>query len=156
MSASFELDVHSPAFARDLRRFLEDHLLSSVIPFWERHAIDPAGGINTCIRDDGALLSRDKWLWSQWRGVWIYSTLYRCIQNKQEWLQTAWQIYQFAARHGWDDQVGGWALRISGSGEVLDGCDSIYVDGFAIYGLTALAHASGREEPLALACKTAD
>lgn len=140
----------------DLHRLLEDHLLNSIMPFWDRHAIDPGGGINTCIGDDGAVISQDKWLWSQWRAVWVYSTLYRCIEQKQEWLETASKIHDFVAQHGWDEQVGGWVLTLSADGEVLRGCESIYADGFAIYALVAFAHASRREAPLALACQTAD
>ena len=139
-----------------LRAFLHAHLLESVVPFWERHAIDPAGGINTCIRDDGSLVSRDKWLWSQWRAVWVFAQLYRMVEPRPGWLRIARDICAFAERHGWDDTVGGWVLRLSGDGAVRDGCDSIYVDGFAIYGLTALAAASGERRYAQLACRTAD
>ena len=139
-----------------LRDFLYRHLTESVVPFWLRHAIDEAGGINTCIGDDGAIISRDKWLWSQWRAVWVFSKLYNQIDRSPEWLKTAQHIYRFASRCGWDDQVGGWRLRLSHDGKVLDGCDSIYVDGFAIYGATEFAKATGAAEPAALARKTAD
>ena len=54
-------------------------LLNDVIPFWERHALDPDGGINTCITDDGRVVSRDRWCWSQWRAVWVFSKLYNAI-----------------------------------------------------------------------------
>src|SRR5690554_1115725 len=85
-------------------------LLDDLIPFWTKHAIDPAGGINTCIRDDGSLVSRDKWLWSQWRTVWVFASLYKMIERRQEWLDIAYHVYRFAARHGWDAEVGGWKL----------------------------------------------
>ncbi len=139
-----------------LKGFLKNHLLELVMPFWERYAVDPAGGLNTCIRDDGALVSRDKWLWSQWRAVWVYSTLYDRIERNDRWLEIADSIRAFSAKHGWNDEVGGWNLRLSGDGEVLDGPKSIYADGFAIYGLTAFARATGSDEAAALAVKTAD
>ena len=139
-----------------LRDFLRVHLLDSVIPFWLRHAVDDAGGLNTCIRDDGSIINRDKFLWSQWRAVWVYSKLYNQIERKQEWLDLAEHIYRFAARYGWDDDFGGWRLQLAHDGRVLQGCESCYVDAFAIYGLTELSKASGREEPLDLARKTAD
>ncbi len=140
----------------ELRDVLAAHLLESVIPFWMRHAIDPTGGLNTCLRDDGTLVSRDKWLWSQWRAVWMFSALYNRVGQRTQWLDVARQICDFAQRHGWDDRVGGWVLRVSGDGEVLDGCDSIYVDAFAIYGLTQLAIATGEDAPADLARRTAD
>ncbi|QDS99130.1 AGE family epimerase/isomerase [Adhaeretor mobilis] len=139
-----------------LRDFLGKHLLDSVIPFWFQHAVDDAGGLNTCIRDDGSLINRDKYLWSQWRAVWVYSKLYNQIEKKQQWLDLAEHIYDFASSYGWDEDFGGWRLQLAYDGSVLQGCDSCYVDAFAIYGLTEFAKASGREEPLALARKTAD
>ena len=140
----------------DLGEFMRDHLLSDIMPFWQRHAIDPRGGINNCIRDDGSLVSDDRWLWSQWRAVWVFSKLYNSIEPRDEWLDIAGGIYEFAKRHGWDDTVGGWVLRLSGDGEVLTGCDSIYVDAFAIYGLTELAIATGDSAVTELARRTAE
>ncbi len=131
-------------------------LLEDVVPFWMRHALDPAGGINTCIADDGTVQSRDKWLWSQWRAVWVFSKLFNAIQRREDWLDIARGTYQFAKAFGWDRQAGGWRLLLSGDGQVLRGCESIYVDGFAIYGLVEFARATGDGEPIALACQTAD
>jgi N-acylglucosamine 2-epimerase len=146
----------APASLEELGRLLRQHLLHEVMPFWVEHAIDPAGGLNTCIRDDGTMVNGDKWLWSQWRAVWVFSRLYRTIDANPRWLEIAWHICHFAAEHGWDHAVGGWVLRVDGQGKVIDGCDSIYVDAFAIYGLTELAAASGSQQPLDLARQTAD
>lgn len=139
-----------------LRDFLRGHLLDKVVPFWLRHAVDGAGGLNTCIEDDGTLVSRNKYLWSQWRAVWVFSKLYNRIERNRQWLDLAEQIQQFATRHGWDEAFGGWRLEVGHDGRVLRGCESIYVDAFAIYGLAELAKASGREEPLDLARMTAE
>ncbi|KXK30707.1 MAG: hypothetical protein UZ16_OP3001003084, partial [Candidatus Hinthialibacteria bacterium OLB16] len=35
-------------------------LFEDVLPFWERYSFDESGAINTCIGDDGSLLSRDR------------------------------------------------------------------------------------------------
>ncbi len=145
-----------PPSLPELETFLRSHLAGSVIPFWTRHAIDPAGGINTCIRDDGSVINRDKWLWSQWRAVWVFSKLYNSLEHRQEWLDIARSIFRFTADHGWDEREQGWVLLLSGEGAVERGYESIYADGFAIYGLTELALAGGDEEPLELARKTAD
>ncbi len=139
-----------------LRALLHDHLFQSVLPFWRKHAVDAAGGLNTCIRDDGSIVSRDKYLWSQWRAVWVYSKVYNQLDRASVWLDLAEGIYRFAAKYGWDDAAGGWRLKLASDGRVLEGCESIYVDAFAIYGLTELAKATGREEPLNLARKTAE
>lgn len=94
-----------------LREFLNKHLLNSVIPFWVNYAIDPSGGINTCIRDNGEIVNRDKWLWSQWRSVWLFSKLYNTVENRQDWLDISTQICEFLIKYGWDENVGGWVLR---------------------------------------------
>ena len=141
----------------DTRDFLYDHLLNNIIPFWLKHAIDPAGGINTCIRDDGSIINREKWLWSQWRAVWVFSKLYNRIERHREWLDIARSIYQFCTRHGWDEQVQGWILRVDHDGKPLTGCDSIYADGFAMYGLGEYIQATGgAPEAITWARRTAD
>lgn len=143
----------------DLAKLLElyrGHLLESVVPFWTTHAVDPAGGLNTCIRDDGTVVSRDKWLWSQWRAVWVFAKLYNRIERRPRWLELARSICDFATRFGWDEQAGAWNLCVGGDGGVIRGPESIYTDGFAIYGLTELAKAAGDADYIPLARKTAD
>ncbi len=139
-----------------LRQFLHTHLLESVLPFWLQHAVDEDGGLNTCIQDDGTIINRDKYLWSQWRAVWVFSKLYNQIEKKSEWLDLAKQIAQFSMLHGWDEDFEGWRLKIAYDGRELQGCESIYVDAFAIYGLTELYKATGREDILSMDRKTAD
>lgn len=139
-----------------LRDFLRRHLTDNVMPFWTAHALDAAGGINTCIRDDGTLLSRDKWMWSQWRAVWVFSTLYSNLEPRREWLAAAEGIYRFARDHGQAGTGQGGALVVSADGQILRGHESIYVDAFAIYGLCAYARAADSSEAADLARRSAD
>lgn len=155
MDTEAELVFEDQSLA-SLGSFLRNHLLESIMPFWTTHAVDSGGGLNNSIRDDGTIVNRDKWLWSQWRAVWVFSKLYNSIERRTEWLDIARGIYEFSSRHGWLDKDNGWALQLSGEGEVLRGYESIYVDGFAIYGLTEFAAATGDEAAAALAVKTAD
>jgi len=128
------------------------------MPFWVRHAVDPAGGVNTCIADDGSVLSRDKWLWSQWRLVWLFSKLYNSVESDERWVGLAHHVFEFLEKFGWNEEAGGWNYRLSFQGDVMDGYESIYTDGLAIDGLVELARAqSGRsDELISLARKTAD
>lgn len=120
-----------------VRDRLRCELFDSVLPFWEQHAFDPAGGLNTCIDDEGRVISRDKWLWSQWRAVWVFARVFRLTRDER-WLNYARKTMDFCIRVGWDNSEHGWVLRVDGDGGVLDGYQSVYVDGFAIYGLTEL------------------
>jgi N-acylglucosamine 2-epimerase len=127
-----------------------------VLPFWEKHAFDEHGGLLTCLDDTGRALNTDKWLWSQWRAVWVFSRLYRNLDRNERWLRWARQIADFCLRTGWDVDGDGWALLLAQDGKVLRGYDSIYVDAFAIYGLAELYRASGDTSLLAVARRTAD
>ena len=128
-------------------------LLERVIPFWTRHAIDPNGGINTCITDEGRVVSRDRWGWSQWRAVWVFSNLYNRVEARPEWLRIAEGICDFVWAHG-PLEDGHWPLLLDGDGELKRGYDSIYNDGFAIYGLVELWRANHRDGLLEKAMAT--
>ena len=138
-----------PELCRTYRRTL----LEDVIPFWLRHAIDDNGGINTCIADDGTVMSRDRWAWSQWRAVWVFSRLYNRIEAKEEWLSIANGIYRFVTAAGTTDG-GHWPLLLDAEGTIKRGYESIYSDTFAIYGLVELYRATRRQEVLDYAMAT--
>jgi len=136
-----------------LRDLYKTTLLHDVIPFWERHALDPDGGINTCIADDGRVVSRDRWCWSQWRAVWVFSRLYNAIAPEARWRETAEGICRFVRSQG--PLAGGhWPLVLDAHGQVKRGYESIFTDTFAIYGLVELWRASPRDELLDLATAT--
>ena len=139
-----------------MAQWLRQHLFGHVLPFWDRHGFDARGGLNTCVSDSGQILSTDKWLWSQWRAVWVFSRLYNRIDRNPRWLRHAQAIAEFCRRTGWDERAQGWALTVAQDGTVLRGCESIYTDGFAVYGLTELYRATGDTEIRRLACQTAD
>jgi N-acylglucosamine 2-epimerase len=138
----------------DLLAIYRAELLERTVPFWLKHALDREnGGILTCISDEGQVLSADKYMWSQLRAIWTFSALYNKIEERPEWLDAAWHIFNFAKQHGRDDK-GRWVFAVDASGKVLQGATSIYADGFAIYGLTELARATGDQEAIALALET--
>ena len=62
-------------------------------------------------------------------------------------------IYDFVKQYGRDEQ-GHWVFAVTKDGEILEGATSIYADGFAIYGLTELARATGDPEVVNLALNT--
>jgi N-acylglucosamine 2-epimerase len=139
-----------------MAQWLRAHLFDHVLPFWTRHGIDERGGLFTCLNDRGEVLSTDKWLWSQWRAVWVFSRIYNQLDADPRWLALARQIANFCLRFGWDASAQGWALLVSRDGKILRGFESTYVDAFAVYGLTELYRATGDDELRRIACRTAD
>ncbi len=143
----------SPNFSSLLTQYRAE-LLDRTIPFWIKYGIDwQNGGICTCIADDGRVLSDDKYLWSQLRALWTFSALYNKIERRQEWLDVARHIYHFAQQHGRDAE-GNWVFLVDKDGNPVQGATSIYTDGFAIYGLTEFARATGDADALELARAT--
>jgi len=154
MDKSWGSNVRINARFVDLLALYRVELLERVVPFWLEHAIDwENGGILTCISDEGRVLSQDKYLWSQLRAIWTFSALYNNIERRREWLDVAQHIYHFVKRYGRDEQ-GQWVYCVNKDGEILEGATSIYADGFAIYGLTELARATGDQEVIDLALDT--
>lgn len=138
----------------ELKEFLRGHLLRDVMPFWERHGFSSARpGIDTCLADDGALLSEDRYLWSQLRAIWTFAAMHNRIERREAWLRRAVDIFEFVAAHG-RDADGRWCFRASADGQILTGATSIYADGFAIIGMTELYRGTGDRRVLSVAMET--
>jgi N-acylglucosamine 2-epimerase len=147
-------DEHVCMDAAALLAIYRAELLEGVVPFWVEHAVDREyGGLLTCISDEGQVLSTDKYMWSQLRGIWTFSALYNRVEPRPEWLDVAWRTYRFVQRHG-RDGAGRWVFAVTREGDVLQGATSIYADGFALYGLTELARATGDAAVVDLALDT--
>jgi len=154
MNKSWDSNVRINARFVDLLALYRAELLERAVPFWVERAIDwENGGILTCISDEGQVLSQDKYMWSQLRAIWTFSALYNKIKPRSEWLDIARHIYHFVKRYGRDEQ-GQWVFCVNKDGQILQGATSIYADGFAIYGLTELARATGDQEVIDLVLET--
>lgn len=108
--------------------------------------IEPPLKPDTCEWCAPARASTDKWMWSQFRAVWVYSRLANdaallcppgtpraeVAAKAGDWLRRARVILDFCLRHGWDAEEGAWRLTLSGDGRrVVRGCESVYADVFA-------------------------
>ncbi len=126
----------------ELGDFLHDELHCRVMPFWLAHAVDDqCGGLLTCLDEEGQILSTDKYVWSQARALWVFSTL--AIREPQSrYREVADSLFEFCSRYGMDDQ-GRWVYTLSREGNVVQGADSIYADGFALLGLAAYFQLTG-------------
>nr|MBC7245357.1 AGE family epimerase/isomerase [Chloroflexota bacterium] len=148
---------------QELHAFLLHHLTEEVMPFWIRYSLDwKNGGMWTCLADDGSILSRDKYIWSNARALWTFSALVNRITNKYSireeikdvWRRAAMNQYHFLKRYG-RDANGYWVFVVDEVGNVLVGENSIATDAFAIYGFIEYFRMTGDEEALAIARETA-
>ncbi len=145
--------MHGRMSFAELGAFYRQLLLDDIIPFWERQVDAEHGGLLNCLRDDASLASDDKYIWSQARALWVFSKLYNTVEPRPEWLAIATGLYRFLAAHGRDAQ-GYWVWRTNRRGDVLDGPQSIYADGFALYGLAEYFRATGDEEARRIGLET--
>lgn len=138
----------------ELQSFLQAHLVNDIIPFWTRHAVDDKnGGLFTCINDDGTLQSREKYIWSQARGLWTFSALYRRIEQREEWLDVAHGLFRFL-QHCGRDTDNCWVFLTTESGRRIKGAESIVTDAFAIMGLVEYFRITENPNALKMAVET--
>jgi N-acylglucosamine 2-epimerase len=135
--------------------FYKNHLVGDILPFYLNHALDEKyGGYTTCLDNDGTMLSGDKYLWSQGRGLLMFSILYEQLGREEKYLHAARLGAKFVTNHGRDEN-GEWVYHTDREGKtVLEGPISIYAGMFAAYGLTAYYRITKDPSALALAEKT--
>lgn len=110
-------------------------LEDGVIPFWLERSLDKDfGGFLTNFDENGQHLGTpEKYLNTQCRLIWWFSTLSRHYPQKTEYRQMAQQGMDFLLRHFWDAQYGGWFWKVKRDGAKLDDGKSVYGQSFAIY-----------------------
>ena len=135
----------------ELRQFLHQHLTEHVLPFWFPKLIDQRyGGLNNCVQDDGEVLSTEKYLWSQGRALWVLSKLFNEIDQDSKWLEMATPISKLLIDYGRSTDRN-WHFSLNADGTPAREPQSIYVDGFCIYGLIEYAKATGHAKSLDIA-----
>ncbi len=126
----------------------ENELLNNVIPFWEKHCIDREyGGYFTMLDRDGSVYDTNKYMWMQWRIVYVFATLFmsRYGKNHPEWLEIARQGYDFLYEHGRLDD-GSYYFELNRRGEPAMAPYSIFSDCFAAMGAAAMFAATGESQ----------
>lgn len=134
-----------------LKKFYKDHLLNDVMPFWMKLIDSKYGGIFNAVTDNGEIISKDKFTWSQGRALWTFSALYNNqLNGTAQWLDIADGIADFLIKHG-RDKDGAWLYCLKRDGTVMLPAESIYADAFVICGLTEYAKATGNSRALDVA-----
>jgi len=108
----------------ELHSFLLRHLTEEIMPFWIQYSVDwQNGGMWTCLADDGSILNRDKYIWSNARALWTFSALVNRIADQhayseylgsdtsETWRRAAVNQYRFLKRCGRDEN-GYWVFVV--------------------------------------------
>lgn len=130
-----------------------DSLNNKVLPFWLKHSIDESGAINNCLTEDGTILKKDRYIWSQGRALWTFSAMYNRIEKKKEYLDVATGLFKYLCTTG-RSADGKWNYLFDEQGNMLESDISIYVDGFVLAGMTEYYIATGNETAKKIALET--
>ena len=133
---------------RILKRY-EYELLNSIIPFWEKHCVDNEnGGYYSFLDREGNVYDTEKHMWSEWRIVYMFATLFKSEYSRPEWLDIAKHGFDFLVRNG-KKADGSYYFTLNKKGlPVTSECHpfSIYSESFAAIGAAALYAATGEEK----------
>jgi N-acylglucosamine 2-epimerase len=131
---------------RKLEIQYKNELLNNVVPFWENHSKDEEfGGYFTCLDREGKVFDTDKFIWLQGREVWMFSTLFNKVEQKQQWLDMALHGARFLQKHGHDENLN-WYFSLTRDGKPLVQPYNIFSDCFATMAFGQLYKATGDEE----------
>ena len=139
---------------RLLREEVRSELENNILPFWmDKMTDNENGGFygridgNDRLHPDapkGAILNA--------RILWTFSAAYRLLK-KPEYLATATRAKRYLLDFFYDRQFGGIYWELDAEGKPSDAKKQIYAIGFAVYGLSEYARATGDEEALEYAVK---
>ena len=123
----------------------ENELKNSVIPFWENHCVDREyGGYFTSLDRDGSVYDTYKYMWMQWRVVYMFAEIYLTGDKKDSYIQIAEQGFNFLYKNGRDPQ-GRYYFALNRQGVPAMAPYSLFSDCFAAMGAAKLYKITGKE-----------
>ena len=130
---------------------VKEHLLSDIIPFWQRLRDEEYGGFYGYMGYDLAIDKKAvKGCILNSRILWFFSNAYLLLKDEQL-LKDAGHAFKFLKDHCLDEENGGiyWSLTYAGKPE--DTTKHTYNQAFAIYALSSYYDASKDEQALKIA-----
>ena len=137
-----------------LRKEVTEELEGNILPFWMNKMTDrERGGFYGRISGEDVLMPDEpKGAILNARILWTFSAAYRLLK-KPEYLAAATRANRYLLDFFYDKQFGGIYWSVDCEGNPLDTKKQIYALGFAIYGLSEYARATGDEEALEYAIR---
>jgi len=134
---------------RELKDFYYKELTEDVIPFWQNNSVDwEHGGFLDFLDRGGNPLSTDKGGWVQGRAVWVFSTLYKEIDQKDEWLKIAENGVRFIREKLRRKSDGRIFFEVTREGKPLIMRRYLFSEIFTAIGLAAYSEISGDKKAL--------
>ena len=132
-----------------MKQEMQDVLQNNILRFWlDKMQDQEHGGFYGRIDGSGVLHPEaEKGAILNARILWSFSAAYRVLGN-QEYLEAATRAKDYIIEHFIDKEYGGVYWSLDYKGEPLDTKKQFYAIGFAIYGLTEYARATGDREAL--------
>ena len=129
--------------AAQLRHELLEELQDNILPYWAGQMTDLRGGFYGR-RDGSGSLDADapKGAVLNARILWTFSAAYRVLR-RPEYLETATRAKREIIDRFYDHEYGGVFWSLNADGTPLDTKKQFYAIGFAIYGLSEYARATG-------------
>lgn len=132
-------------FGELIKRY-ENELLNSVIPFWVNNCEDREyGGYFTCLDRDGSVYDTYKYMWMQWRIVYMFGEFYMSEYSRPEYLDIARRGFDFLDHFGRSPD-GSYYFALNRRGEPAIVPYNVYSECFAAMGCAMLYKATGEEK----------
>lgn len=128
---------------QQFKRELTEELRNNILPFWARQMVDPGGGFFGRMTGTGELIAnagRSAILCG--RILWTFSAAYR-TSGCEQYLATATAARDYLLDKFLDKTYGGVYWSVDAAGNPADTKKQFYALGFAIYGLSEYARATG-------------
>ena len=128
---------------------MQDVLENNILRFWlDKMQDDENGGFYGQMTGRGQLIKEaDKGAILNARILWSFSAAYRVL-GKKEYLEAATRAKEYFISHFIDHEYGGAFWSLDYKGQPKDTKKQFYAIGFAIYGLSEYARATGDHEAL--------
>ena len=129
-------------------------LFDDYVAFWKERGVDhELGGFMCGIDHDGTLVSTEKSMWYQGRGLWTHAFLYNNFGD--DWhLEVCKKTRDFIVKHGRDEN-GDWVSGLDKAGNVTGPTDRMgYTALFIAEGLFEYARGAGCQETMDLALES--
>ena len=142
---------------RLMKQEMQDVLENNILRFWLDKMVDHEhGGFYGRIDGHGVLHSEaEKGAILNARILWSFSAAYRVLRNPK-YLKIATYAKDYFIAHFFDPEYGGVYWSVDDKGNPLNTRKQFYAIGFAIYGLSEYARATGNREALEYALQLYD